>query len=86
MVLGFALQLVIANQLGATEAGAFFYGASALLLLTVISGLGMEMSLLRPVTGAHERSAPDEAQAALGTALPWDSPVPSSSLASAAWR
>lgn len=69
MLLGFVVQLIIANRLGANEAGVFFYGANALLLLTVFAGFGMEMSLLRRVATARQRSAPDDARAALGTAV-----------------
>lgn len=55
MLLAFLVQVLVAQKLGADEAAAFFYGASALLLLTIIAGLGMEMFLLRTVATAHQK-------------------------------
>ena len=69
MLLGFIAQLAIANQLGADQAGAFFYGANALLLLTVAAGLGSELILLRAVAAARHRHSPRDARNALAAAV-----------------
>ena len=67
----FAMTVIISRQLGASEAGLFFLGVSIVSVVSALSRLGLENTLVRFIAGHRAAGEAGAIAAVISTALGW---------------